>query len=94
MAKTRVTVSIEKTVFDNAKLTLLKRGRTLSDYIETSLRSLSGMEILGGLCRELNLECGYIRPESVEMNRPDLSGKAFAEREVKELRSKRASRSS
>lgn len=92
MAKTKITVSVEKPVVDNAKLALLKKGRTLSDYIETSLRSLSGMEILSGLCRELNLECGYISAENVEMNRPDLTGKAYAEREVKGLRSKRVSR--
>ncbi|MHB1440989.1 MAG: hypothetical protein ACYCSO_09435 [Cuniculiplasma sp.] len=40
MVKTKITVSIEKQVVNNAKLVLLKKGRTLSDYIEKSLSSL------------------------------------------------------
>ncbi|MCL4327127.1 MAG: hypothetical protein M1149_02315 [Candidatus Thermoplasmatota archaeon] len=92
MVKTKITVSVEKPVVDNAKLALLKRGRTLSDYVENSLRSLSSMEILGDLCRELNLECGYISGENVEIRRPDLSGKAYSEKQVRELRNERVSR--
>jgi hypothetical protein len=49
MVKTKITVSVEKPVVDNAKLALLKKGRTLSDYIEKSLRSLSTAEILSDL---------------------------------------------
>ncbi len=92
MAKTKITVSVEKPVVDNAKLALLKKGRTMSDYIEKSLRSLSSSEILGDLCMELNLDCGYIRGEDVERNRPDLTGKAHSEAEVREMRNERASR--
>ena len=59
MVKTKITVSVEKPVVDNAKLALLKKGRTLSDYIEKSLLSLSTAEILSDLCKELNLDCEY-----------------------------------
>ena len=41
MVKTKITVSIEKPVVDNAKLALLKKGKTMSDYIERTLRALS-----------------------------------------------------
>ncbi len=92
MVKTKITVSIEKPVVDNAKLALLKKGRTLSDYIEKSLRSLSTMAVLGDLCRELNLDCGYISREDVEMNRPDLTGRAYSEKEVREARNDRITR--
>ena len=44
MVKTKITVSVEKPVVENAKLALLKKGRTLSDYIEKSLLSLSTAE--------------------------------------------------
>ena len=50
MVKTKITVSVEKPVVDNAKLALLKKGRTLSEYIEKSLRSLSTAEFLSDLC--------------------------------------------
>lgn len=92
MVKTKITVSVEKPVVDNAKLALLKKGRTLSDYIEKSLRSLSTSENLGDLCRELNLDCGYISGEDVEMNRPDLIDKVYSEKEVREMRNERVSR--
>ncbi len=92
MVKTKITVSVEKPVVDNAKLALLKKGRTLSDFIEKSLRSLSTMEILGDMCRELNLDCRYISMEDVERNRPDLKGKAYSEKEVREMRNERVSR--
>ncbi len=41
MVKSKITVSIDKSVIENAKLALLKKRWTLSDYIEKSLRSLS-----------------------------------------------------
>ena len=71
---------------------MLKKGRTLSDYIEKSLRSLSVSEFLEGMCKELNLDCGYISGEDVERNRHDLTGKVCSEMEIKELRNERASR--
>ena len=92
MVKIKITVSVEKPVVDNAKLALLKKGKTLSYYIEKSLRSLSTMEILGDLCRELNLDCGYISGEDVERNRPDLTGRVHSEKEVREMRNERISR--
>ncbi len=92
MVKTKITVSVEKPVVDNAKLALLKKGRTLSDYIEKSLRSLSTSEILDDMCKELNLNCGYISGEDVEKNRPDLTGRVYSETEVREMRNERASR--
>ena len=94
MVKTKITVSVEKPVVDNAKLALLKKGRTLSDYIEKSLRSLFTMVILGDLCRELNLDCGYISGEDVERNRPDLARSVYSEKEVREMRNERVSRPS
>ncbi len=92
MVKTKITVSVEKPVVDNAKLALLKKGRTLSDYIETALRSLSTSEILSDMCGELNLHCGYISGEDIEKNRPDLTGKVHSETEVGEMRNERVSR--
>ncbi|QRF75540.1 hypothetical protein Thermo_01043 [Thermoplasmatales archaeon] len=89
MVKTKITVSVEKPVVENAKLVLLKKGRTLSDYIEKSLRSLSTMDILIDLCSELNLDCGYFSGEDVEMNRPDLTGRVYSEKEVREVRNER-----
>ncbi|HLH86538.1 MAG TPA: hypothetical protein VKU79_06730 [Thermoplasmataceae archaeon] len=92
MVKTKITVSVEKPVVDNAKLALLKKGSTLSDYIEKSLRSLSTAEILSDLCIELNLDCKYISGEDVERNRPDLTGRVYSEKEVREMRNERNSR--
>jgi hypothetical protein len=92
MVKTKITVSVEKPVVDNAKLALLKKGRSLSDYIEKSLRSLSTAEILSDLCEELNLDCGYMSGEDVERNRPDLTGRVYSEKEVREMRNERISR--
>ncbi len=92
MVKTKITVSVEKPVVDNAKLALLKKGRTLSDFIEKSLRSLSTSEVLNDLCKELNLDCGYISGEDVERKRPDLTGKAYSEMIVREMRNERISR--
>jgi hypothetical protein len=92
MVKTKITVSVEKPVVDNAKLALLKKGRTLSDYIEKSLRSLSTSEILDDLCEELNLNCEYINGTDVEKYRPDLRGKVDLEKEVKQIRDERFSR--
>ncbi len=92
MVKTKITVSVEKRVVDNAKLALLKKGRTLSDYIEKSLRSLSTAEILSDLCKELNLDCGYMSGEDIERNRPDLTGRVYSEKEVREMRNERISR--
>lgn len=92
MVKTKITVSIEKPVVDNAKLALLKKGRTMSDYIEKSLRSLSTSEIMHGVCEELGLNCEYLTGEDVEKQRPDLTGKALSELEVREMRNERSSR--
>ena len=92
MVKTKITVSVEKPVVDNAKLALLKKGRTLSDYIEKSLRSLSTAENLSDLCKELNLDCGYMSGEDIERNRPDLTGRVYSEKEVREMRNERISR--
>ena len=92
MVKTKITVSIERPVVDNAKLALLKKGRTLSDYIEKSLRSLSSSEILEDMCKELGLNCRYISGEDVERNRPELTGKVCSETEVMEMRNERISR--
>jgi len=77
---------------DNAKLALLKKGMTHSDCIEQSLRSLSMLEILGELCRDLDLDCEYIKGEDVELNRPDLAGRANSEKEVREVRNESVSR--
>ena len=92
MVKTKITVSVEKPVVDNAKLALLKKGKTLSYFIEKSLRSLSTMEILSDLCRELNLDCAYISGEDVERNRPDLTGRVYSEKEIREMRNEHVSR--
>ncbi|MHB1441014.1 MAG: DUF6364 family protein [Cuniculiplasma sp.] len=92
MVKTKITVSVEKPVVDNAKIALLKKGRTLSDYIEKSLRSLSTSEILDDLCEELKLNCQYISGEDVEKYRPDLRGKVDAETELRQIRNERSSR--
>ena len=92
MVKTKITVSVEKPVVENAKLALLKKGRTLSDYIEKSLLSLSTAEILSDLCKELNLDCGYVSGEDVERNRPDLTGRVNSEKEIREMRNERISR--
>ncbi len=92
MVKTKLIVSVEKPVVDNAKLALLKKGKTLSEYIEKSLRSLSTAEILSDLCSEFNLDCGYISEEDVERSRPDLTGRVFSEKEVREMRNERISR--
>lgn len=92
MVKTKVTLSIEKPVVDNAKIALLRKGRTMSDYIEKSLRSLSSSEILEDLCKEMELDCEYISGEEVEKQRPDLKGKVQAESEVREMRNGRAAR--
>ncbi|WP_393971314.1 hypothetical protein OXIME_001586 [Oxyplasma meridianum] len=89
MVKTKITVSVEKQVLDNAKLALLKKRRTLSAYIENSLRSLSTSEILNDICKELNLDCRYISGEDVEKDRPDLTGRVYSETEVRELRDER-----
>ena len=91
MVKTKITVSVEKAVVENAKLTLLKKGRTLSDYIEKSLLSLSTAEILSDLCKELNLDCGYVSGEDVERNRPDLTGRVNSQKEIREMRNERIS---
>ena len=92
MAKTKITVSIEKPVVDNAKLALLKKGKTMSEYIERSLRVLSASEILNDLCEELNLNCKYVTGEEVEKQRPDLTGKVLSEMEVRRMRNERNSR--
>ncbi|MHB1709696.1 MAG: DUF6364 family protein [Thermoplasmataceae archaeon] len=92
MVKTKITVSVEKQVVDNAKLALLKKGRTLSDYIEKSLRSLSTSEILDDLYKELNLNYVYVSGEDVERNRSDLVGKVDSETEVRKMRNGRISR--
>ena len=92
MVKTKITVSVEKPVIDRAKLALLKKRRTLSDFIEKSLRSLSTSEILDDLCKELNLHYGYISGGDVERNRPDMVVKADSETEVKKMRHGRISR--
>ena len=92
MVKTKVTLSIEKPVVDNAKLALLKKGRTMSDYIEKSLRSLSSSEILEDLCKEMELDCEYISGEEIERQRPDFKGKVLAEKEVREMRNGRTTR--
>ena len=92
MVKTKITVSVEKAVVKNAKLALLKKGRTLSDYIEKSLRSLSTDKILSDLCKEINLDCGYMSGEDVERNRPNLTGRVNSEKEVREMGNGRNSR--
>ena len=92
MAKTKITVSIEKPVVDNAKLALLKKGKTMSEYIERSLRALSTSEMLNDLCEELNLNCNYIAGEEVKKQRPDLTGKVMSEMEVRGMRNERNSR--
>jgi hypothetical protein len=92
MVKAKITVSVDKGVVDTAKIALLKRGRTLSDFIEKSLRSLSTAQILDDLCRELKLECEYMSNEEVESKRPDLRGKVASEVEVREIRRERLSR--
>ena len=92
MVKIKMTVSVEKAVVDSAKLALLKKRRTLSDFIENSLHYLSTSEILDDICKELNLHCGYISGEDVERNRTDMVGKADSETEVKKMRHGRISR--
>lgn len=92
MVKTKITLSVEKPVVDNAKMSLLKKGRTLSDYVEKSLRSLSTSEVLDSLCKELNVNCGYISGEDVERNRPNLTGKVDSGKEVRKMRDERSSR--
>ena len=92
MVKTKITVSVEKPVVENAKIALLKKGRTLTDYIEKSLRSLSSSEIIEDMCKELNFNCSYISTEQVEKDRPDLKGKAQSEIEIREVRNARAAR--
>ena len=92
MVKTKITVSMDRQVVINAKLALLKKRRTLSDYIENSLRSLSVTEFLNDICTELNLDCGYTSSEDVERMRPDLKGKVYSENILREMRNKRNSR--
>ena len=92
MVKTKITVSMDRQVVINAKLALLKKRRTLSDYIENSLRSLSVTEFLNDICTELNLDCGYTGSEDVERMRPDLKGKVYSENILREMRNKRNSR--
>ncbi len=92
MVKSKITVSVDKSVVDTAKIALLKKGRTLSEFIEKSLRSLSTAQILDDLCRELDLNCEYVGYEEVERKRPDLRGKVASEVEVREIRRERVSR--
>lgn len=92
MVKTKITVSVEKQVVDKAKLALLKKRGTLSNYIESSLRSLSTSEMLNNICMELNLDCGYISGEGVERKRPDLTSKVHSGTIVREMRNERVSR--
>lgn len=92
MVKKKITVSIEKPVVDNAKLALLKKGKTMSEYIERSLRALSTSEILNDLCKELNLNCKYVAGDEMEKQRPNLTGKVLSEMEVREIRNERNSR--
>ncbi|PSN83861.1 hypothetical protein B9Q01_03240 [Candidatus Marsarchaeota G1 archaeon OSP_D] len=92
MVKTKITVSVDKSVVDNAKIALLKKGKTLSEFIEKSLRSLSTAQILDDICRELDLNCEYVSYEEVERKRPDLRGKTTSEVEVREIRRERLSR--
>ncbi len=92
MVKTRITVSVKKSVVDNAKRALSKKGRTLSDYVETALRSLSTSEILHDMRRELNFHCEYISWEYIEKNRPDLTDKVHSETEVRKMRNDRVLR--
>ena len=92
MVKTKITVSVEREVVDNAKLALLKERRTLNDYIENSLRSLSVREFLNDICTGLNLDCGYTSSEDVERIRPDLTGKIYSENILREMRNERNSR--
>ena len=87
----KITVSIEKPVVDNAKLALLKKGKTMNDYIERSLRALSTSEILNDLCEDLNLNCKYVASEQMERQRPDLTGKVLSEMEVRGMRNERNS---
>lgn len=90
--KTKITVSVKREVVDNAKLALLKEKRTLSDYIEDSLRSLSVTEFLNDICKELNLDFRYISNEDVERMRPDMTGKIYSENILREMRNERNSR--
>ncbi len=92
MVKTKITVTVDRQVVDNAKLALLKERRTLSDFIENSLRSLSVTEFLNNICTELNLDCGYTSSEDVERMRPDLTGKIYSENILREIRNERNSR--
>jgi len=92
MARTKITVSVEKEVIDSAKLALLKKKKALSSYIENSLRSLSTSEVLNDICKELNLNCGYVSGEDVERERPDFKGKAHSEAILREIRNERVSR--
>ena len=92
MPKAKMTVSVDRTVLESAKLALLRKHRTLSDYVDKSLRSLSASELLEGLCRDLGLHCHYISGEEVERNRPDLTGKIDSASEVRRLRDERSSR--
>lgn len=87
-----MTVTVDKSVLERAKLALLRRRGTLSDYVDKSLRSLSTSELLGELCRDLGLNCHYISSEEVERNRPDLTGRVDSAMEVRRMHDERSSR--
>jgi hypothetical protein len=70
MAKTKLTLSIEKQTIKNAKAQSLKMDETISALVEEFLNSISGSWVTE-LAKKLNVKERYISSEEVMKGRPN-----------------------
>ena len=92
MSKTKLTLSVDSDLLKAAKIQLLKKGKTLSDYTEESKRSLITTSIVENVAKALNIKLSNMRFEEVTSKRVNLPPGQDSASMIREMRDDRTNR--
>lgn len=59
VTKTKLTLSVDSELLKSAKIQLLKRGKSLSEFTEESMQSLVSLNIISEVAKKLGVSIGY-----------------------------------
>ena len=92
MGKTKLTLSVDSDLLKSAKIQLLKKGITLSDYTEEAMRSLVTASIIEDIARTLDIKLSYMSFEDVNSKRVKAPKGQDSASVIREIRDDRADR--
>ena len=92
MTKTKLTLSVDSELLKSAKIQLLRRGKSLSEFTEESMQSLVSLNIISEVAKKLGFSIGYRSFDEVSLKIQKIPAGLDSSTTIREMRDDRKNR--